>query len=57
MDQVDSMKETKDGKVQIIYSLPNPEGALKKNNEIYEVNDGGIFVKTVNSFKEKAILS
>jgi hypothetical protein len=51
------VKETKDGRVQIIYSLPNPEGAPKKNNEIYEVNDKEIFVKTVNSLKEKSVLS
>ena len=57
IEQVDSMKEAKEGKLAIIYSLPNAEGQLKKNNEVYEITDKEIFVKTFNALKEKIVLS
>jgi len=53
VDNVDSCKEGKDGKVWMIYSLPNAEGQSKKHNEAYEIDDKEVFVKTANALKEK----
>lgn len=33
---IDSLEETKDGKIQIVYSVPDEDGGMKKFNELYD---------------------
>ena len=56
IENIDSMKEAKEGKVAIIYSMVNSEGVLKKNNEAYEVTEKETFIKTFTALKEKLCL-
>ena len=41
----------------MIYSLPNSEGVMKKNNELYEVENKEVLIKTYNALKEKVALA
>lgn len=53
LDQIESLKEAKDDKFNIIYHYPNNEGVMKKQNEVYESADRDLIVKTFNAIKEK----
>jgi hypothetical protein len=52
IDWIDSMKETKDGKVNMIYTLIKGEEKMKRN-DIFEIPDSQLLLKTYFAIKQK----
>jgi len=51
------MKDAKDTKLTLVYTLANADGVTKKNTETYEVENKELIIKTYNALKDRALLS